>query len=81
MRFVDILGFCLSILGVYGLVLYLRYLLPHYVIPLLYDLLNETRQLLGRAEALNAIPLESELKTQLDLCERSYYMIVPYLMH
>jgi len=81
MRFIDVFSFCLSILGVYGLILYLRYLLPHYIIPLLSALLNETRQLLDRAEALNAIPLESELRTQLDLCERSsYYMIVPHLM-
>ena len=82
MRFIDILSFCLSILGVYGLVLYLRYLLPHYVIPLLSALLNETRQLLDSAEALSAIPLESESRNQLDLCERSpYYMIVLHLMH
>ena len=81
MRFIDILSFCLSILGVYGLVLYLRYLLPHYVIQLLSALLNETQQLLDRAEALHAIPLESELRSQLDLCERSYHMIVLHLMH
>ena len=82
MGFIDILSFCLSILGVYGLVLYLRYLLPHYIIPLISALLNETRQLLDSAEALSAIPLESELRNQLDLCERfPCYMIVSHLMH
>ena len=81
MRLIDTLGFCLSVLGVSGLVLYLRYLLPYYVIPLLSALLNETRQLLDSAEALNAIPLESELRDQLDLCGRSSYIMMPHLMH
>jgi len=67
MRFIDVLGLCLSVLGIYGLILYLRYLLPYYVVPLLSALLNETQQLLDRAEALSAIPLESEYRTQLGL--------------
>ncbi|KAH9967489.1 hypothetical protein BC827DRAFT_596833 [Russula dissimulans] len=62
----DALSFCLSLLGIYGLVLYLRYLLPRYVIPSLSSLLNEIQQLLRHAEVLNAIPPESEYKTQLD---------------
>ena len=80
MRFIDVLGLCLSILGIYGLILYLRYLLPHYVVPLLSALLNETQQLLDRAEALNAIPLESEYRTKLGLCAL-YYVMVPHVIH
>ena len=33
MRFTDILSFCFSILGLYGLVCYLRFLIPRNVIP------------------------------------------------
>jgi hypothetical protein len=69
MRFIDIFSFCLSLLGVYSLVLYLRYLLPRYIIPIISVLLSETQQLLERAEAFSAIPLESEYRTCLDMYE------------
>jgi len=62
----DILSFCLSLLGIYGLLLYLRYLLPRYAIPPLSTLLNESQQLLRDAEVIGAISPESEYKTQLD---------------
>jgi hypothetical protein len=82
MRSIDIIGFGLSTLGVYGLILYLRHLFPHYVVPLLSALLDETQRLLHHAEALCAIPLEGEYKIQLDLCDSPlYYVIVPHLIH
>ena len=78
---IDLLGFGLSTLGVYGLILYLRYLFPHYVVPLLSALLGETQQLLHHAEALSAIPLEGKYKIQLDLCDSPlYFVIVPHLI-
>ena len=63
---IDIIGFCLSVVGIYGLILYLRYLLPRNAIPLLSTLLDETRQLLDRAEAISAVPPQSESRTRLD---------------
>ncbi len=66
---IDKLGLSLSILGIYGLILCLRYLIPYYAIPHLSARLKETRQLLDHAEAVNAIPPECEYRTSLDLYE------------
>ena len=33
MQFTDILSFCFSILGLYGLVYYLRFLIPRNILP------------------------------------------------
>jgi hypothetical protein len=66
MRAIDILTLCLSVLGVYGLVLYLRYLLPRNVTPLTSACLIETRQLLYYAEAIGAVPLRNEYTPLLD---------------
>ncbi|KAF8481433.1 hypothetical protein F5888DRAFT_713893 [Russula emetica] len=63
----DALSLSLSVLGIYGLVLSLRYLFPCYIVPFLSARLNETQQLLIHAEAINAIPPESEHRTHLDL--------------
>jgi len=65
MALIDILGFCLSLLGIYGLLLYLRHLLPRYAIPSLSTLLNETQQLLRHAEVISAISPENESQMQL----------------
>ena len=67
MHFIDTLNLTLSFLGVYGLVFSLRYLIPCYFIPFLSAHLNATQQLLNDAEAINAIPPESEYKIILDL--------------
>jgi len=75
-RFIDVLGSCLSIFGIiYGLLSSSSSLLPHNVVPLISALLKETKQLLDRAEGLNVIPLESEYKTQLDLYERAFVLL------
>src|SRR6266566_6028008 len=63
----------LSVLGIYGLVFALRYLIPCYIVPFLSARLNETQQLLGYAEAINAIQPESEHRTHLDLYEYLYF--------
>jgi hypothetical protein len=67
MHFIDTLGFCLSLLGIYGLILYFRYLLPLHVVPLLSELLDETMQLLDRAEETGAVPSQNECRTYLNL--------------
>jgi len=69
MSSVDKLGLSLSILGIYGFILCLRYLIPSYVITLLSARLKEARKLLDHAEAINAIPPECEYRTNLDLYE------------
>ena len=66
MNAVDIFNFCLSLLGIYSIIIYLRYLLPRNVAPLLYTILDETYQLLGYAEEIGAIPLQSEYKRKLE---------------
>ncbi len=67
MNSIDKFTLSLSILGIYGLFFCLRYLIPCYATPLLSARLNETRQLLDHAEAINAIPPECEYRTHLDL--------------
>ena len=69
MLVLDALSLSLSVLGIYGLVFSLRYLIPCYILPLLSARLNETQQLLNHAEAISAIPPESEHRTHLDLYE------------
>jgi len=53
-------------LGIYGLILPFRYLLPRNTIPLLSLLLNKTTQRLDSAEAVGAVPSQSEFRTHLD---------------
>jgi len=69
MQFIDILSFCLSLLGIYSLVLNFRYLLPCYTIPVLSALLTSTQQLLNNAETISAIPSESEIRMHFNLCD------------
>ncbi|KAI9448654.1 hypothetical protein F5148DRAFT_1250879, partial [Russula earlei] len=66
MRFIDILSLCLSLLGTYSLLLYLRFLLPRNITPSLSSLANETQQLLHRAEGIGAIPQGSVYRNHLD---------------
>lgn len=66
MHLIDILSFGLSLLGIYGPILLILYLLPRNVAPRLSTLLDETHQLLRRAEEIGAVPPQSEYKRQLD---------------
>jgi hypothetical protein len=56
MRLIDILSFSLSVFGLYGLVFYLRFLLPRNIIPHVWTAQDEVEALFVRAEAFNAIP-------------------------
>jgi hypothetical protein len=60
MWFTDILSFFFSILGLYGLVYYLRYLIPRNVLPCASALLTEVEHLLDRAESTGVIPRPNE---------------------
>ena len=68
MHIIDILSFCLSLLGIYGPtgILFILYLLPRNVAPRLSTLLEETQRLLRRAEEVGAAPPQSEHKHHLD---------------
>ena len=66
---IDILSLCLSVLGNYGPIFLIHYLLPRNVAPLLSTFLDETQQLLGHAEEIGAVPPQSEYEFQLDWYE------------
>ena len=66
MHVIDILSFCLSLLGIYCPILFVLYLLPRNVAPRLSVLLDDTWQLLRRAEEIGAVLPRSEYKCQLD---------------
>ena len=74
MSFIDILSFSLSLLGIYSLILYLRYLLPRYNIPSVSTFLGETKQLLGHAEEICAIQPENEYRAHLYLYDNHIFM-------
>jgi len=66
MHVIDILSFGLSLLGIYGPILLVLYLLPRNVAPRVSTLLDETHRLLRHAEEIGAVPPQSECKHQLD---------------
>ena len=69
MQFTDILSFCISILGLYGLVYYLRFLIPRNVLPYVSAVLAEVEHLLDRAESTGVIPRQNDYRTALTLYE------------
>jgi len=75
MHAIDILNFSLSLLGIYGPILLILYLLPRNVAPRLSTLLDTTHRLLRHAEEIGAIPLQSEYKLQLGRSTNQFAMI------
>jgi len=75
MHVIDIISFCLSLLGIYGPILLVHHLLPRKVVPLLSTLLDETQELLGRAEGIGAVPPQSEYKVRLDRSAYQFAMM------
>jgi len=65
MRLIDVLSFCVSVLGTYGLVYSLRCALPRNIIPRVSKTLDEAETFLSRAEGINAIRNLSEYRTRL----------------
>ena len=75
MRFTDILSFCFYILGLYGLVHYLRFLIPRNVLPYVLAVLTEAKHLLDhRAESTGIIPQTNDYRSALT----SYENVVPF---
>jgi len=62
----------LSILGVYDLILYLRFLLPRNVTPHVAAPLGEAQQVLNRAQSIGAVPHASEYATTLAAFENEF---------
>jgi hypothetical protein len=73
MQFTDLLSFLFSILGLYGLVYYLRFLIPRNVLPHVSAALTEMEHLLNRAESTGVIPRLNDHRSAL----MSYESIVP----
>ena len=67
MQFTDILSFCFSILGLYGLVSYLRFLIPRNVLPYVSAVLTEAEHLLDRAESTSIVPRSNDYRLALTL--------------
>ncbi|KAI9435740.1 hypothetical protein H4582DRAFT_2130350 [Lactarius indigo] len=59
MSLVDTLGFCIS---VFGVVIYLRFLLPHNIIPTISSMLTDAEQSLALAITIGAVPEMSDHK-------------------
>ncbi|KAI9441572.1 hypothetical protein H4582DRAFT_2096925 [Lactarius indigo] len=66
MGFFDIFGFCISILGMYGAVVYLRCLLPRHIIPNVSAMLHDAQDTLARAVTASAIPDINEYGVDLE---------------
>jgi hypothetical protein len=73
MRFTDILSFCFSILGLYGLVYCLRFLIPRNILPYVSAVLTEAKHLLNCAESTGVIPRPNDYRSALTL----YKAVVP----
>ena len=69
MQFTDILSFCFSILGLYGLIYYLRFLIPRNLLPYVSALLTEVEHLLDHAELIGVIPRPNDYRSALTLYE------------
>jgi hypothetical protein len=67
MRFTDILSFSFSIIGLYGLVYYLRFLIPRNLLPHVSAVLTDAEHLLDRAESIGVIPRPNDYRLALTL--------------
>jgi hypothetical protein len=65
MHFSDVLSLCISILGLYGLIHYLRFIIPRNVLPSVSAVLTETEHVLYRAESTGVIPQTNDYRSTL----------------
>ncbi|KAH8988977.1 hypothetical protein EDB86DRAFT_2944842, partial [Lactarius hatsudake] len=72
MGLIDTLGFCIS---VFGLVIYLRCLLPHNIIPTISSMLTDAEQSLALATTIGAVPEMSDYKVGLAVLARQLALI------
>ncbi|KAH9051002.1 hypothetical protein EDB83DRAFT_2317086 [Lactarius deliciosus] len=67
MDLIEWLGFCLSILGTCGVVIYLRHLIPYYIIPNVSSMLNNAERSLAHAVTIGALPEMSDYWVDLEI--------------
>jgi hypothetical protein len=65
MHFSDILSLCISILGLYGLIYCLRFVIPRNVLPRVSAVLTEAGHLLDRAESTGVTPQPNDYRSTL----------------
>ena len=75
MDFSDILSLCISILGLYGLIYYLRFLIPRNVLPCASAALDEAERLLHRAESVGVIQRPNDYRTALTSYEAVMFFL------
>jgi len=78
--FVEIVSSCRALLSLFASVLYLRFLLPHNLIPYVHAELNEALLLLDGAELTGAVPLESKERRAL-ACFTNRFMVMRIESH
>jgi hypothetical protein len=81
MRFTDILAFCFSILGLYGLVDCLRFLIPRNLLSHVSVVLTEAEHLLDRAESTGVIPQPNDYRSALTSYEARPVLPLPTDRH
>ena len=69
MQLTSFLSLCFSFLGLYGLVSYLRFLIPRNVLPYVSAILTQAEHLLDRAESTGVIPRPNDYRSALTLYE------------
>lgn len=72
MGLIEWIGFCVSIFGMYGLVIYLRFLLPCYLIPNVWTILDNAAQSLSYAVTTGAISEMSEYRVDLEILANQF---------
>ena len=77
MHISDILSLSVSILGLYGLIYHIRFLIPRNVVPRVSAVLTVTEHLLDRAESTGVIPQSNDHRPTLAM----YRDVVPLLMN
>ncbi|KAI9465244.1 hypothetical protein BJY52DRAFT_1245983 [Lactarius psammicola] len=64
---IEWIGFCISIFGMYSVVICLRLILPCYIIPNVSSMLNNAGQSLAHAVTTGAIPEMSDYRVDLEI--------------
>jgi hypothetical protein len=83
MGLIELLGFCISIFGMYCVVLCLRFLLPCSIITNVSSILNNAEQSLAHGVATGAIPLMNDYRVDLEMYTSCFcdYMSSSSLTH
>jgi len=67
MAMIEFLGFCVSVFGMYGVVICIRFLLPCFITPTVSSMLDNAEQSLADAVATGAIPEVNDHRVDLEI--------------